>query len=67
MTAVRVVLPAHLRSLAHVGAEISVEAQTATVAGMVDAIEAGYPVLRGTIRDPATATRRRCYVRWLTA
>lgn len=58
MTTVRVVLPAHLRSLAQVGGEISVEAHAATVAGVVDAIEADYPVLCGTIRDPATAKRR---------
>jgi molybdopterin synthase sulfur carrier subunit len=58
MIAVRVVLPAHLRNLARVDSEISVEVQTATVAAVVDAIEADYPVLRGTIRDPATAKRR---------
>lgn len=58
MTTVRVVLPAHLRNLAHVHGEISVEVQTATVAAVVDAIEADYPVLLGTIRDPATAKRR---------
>jgi sulfur-carrier protein len=58
MTAVRVVLPAHLRNLARVDGEISVEVQTATVTAVIDAIEADYPVLRGTIRDPATAKRR---------
>jgi sulfur-carrier protein len=58
MTAVRVVLPAHLRNLARVDGEISVDVQAATVAGVLDAVEADYPVLRGTIRDPATATRR---------
>jgi molybdopterin synthase sulfur carrier subunit len=58
MTTVRVVLPAHLRNLARVDGEIKVEVQTATVAAVVDAIEADYPVLRGTIRDPATAQRR---------
>jgi sulfur-carrier protein len=58
VTTVRVVLPAHLRNLARVGSEISVEVQAATVAAVVDAIEADYPVLRGTIRDPATAKRR---------
>jgi molybdopterin synthase sulfur carrier subunit len=58
MTAVRVVLPAHLRSLARLDGEICVEVQIETVAGVVDAIEADYPVLRGTIRDPATAKRR---------
>jgi sulfur-carrier protein len=58
MTAVRVVLPAHLRNLARVHGEICVEARTDTVSAVVDAIEADYPVLRGTIRDPATAKRR---------
>jgi sulfur-carrier protein len=58
MTAVRVVLPAHLRNLAQVDGEICVQAQTETVAGVLDAIEADYPVLCGTIRDPATAKRR---------
>jgi sulfur-carrier protein len=58
MTAIRVVLPAHLRNLARVDGEICVEVQTATVAAVVDALETDYPVLRGTIRDPATAKRR---------
>jgi sulfur-carrier protein len=58
VTTVRVVLPAHLRNLARVDGEVCVEAGTDTVAGVVDAIEAEYPVLRGTIRDPATAERR---------
>jgi molybdopterin synthase sulfur carrier subunit len=58
MTAVRVVLPAHLRNLARVDGEICVDVQTATVAAVVDAIEADYPMLRGTIRDPVTAKRR---------
>jgi molybdopterin synthase sulfur carrier subunit len=58
MTKVRVVLPAHLRTLARLDGEISVDVEIATVATVVDAIEADYPVLRGTIRDPATAKRR---------
>jgi molybdopterin synthase sulfur carrier subunit len=58
MTTVRVVLPAHLRNLARVDGEIRVEVPTPTVAAVVDAIESDYPVLRGTIRDPATAKRR---------
>jgi sulfur-carrier protein len=58
MTTVRVVLPAHLRNLARVDGEISVEVRSPTVAAVVDAIESDYPVLRGTIRDPATAKRR---------
>jgi molybdopterin synthase sulfur carrier subunit len=58
MTSIRVVLPAHLRNLARVDGEIRVEVHTATLRAVVDAIESDYPVLRGTIRDPATAKRR---------
>jgi molybdopterin synthase sulfur carrier subunit len=58
MTTIRVVLPAHLRNLARVDGEISVEARSPTVAAVVDAIESDFPVLRGTIRDPTTAERR---------
>jgi sulfur-carrier protein len=58
MTVVRVVLPAHLRSLARVDGEICVDAQSPTLAAVLDAVEADYPVLRGTIRDPTTAKRR---------
>lgn len=59
---IRVVLPAHLRQLAHCAHEIEVEAQ-ATQRGVLDAIEAAYPMLRGTMRDPATG-RRRAFVRF---
>lgn len=52
----RVVLPYHLRSLAKVDGEVTVEGST--VAEVVDALEAAYPALRGTIRDPATGLRR---------
>jgi molybdopterin synthase sulfur carrier subunit len=52
----RVVLPYHLKSLAKVDGEVSVEGST--VAEVVDALEAAYPALRGTIRDPATGLRR---------
>jgi molybdopterin synthase sulfur carrier subunit len=56
---VRVVLPYHLRNLAHVGSEIELElAGPVTVRSVVDAIEAHYPMLLGTIRDHATKQRR---------
>jgi molybdopterin synthase sulfur carrier subunit len=56
---VRVVLPYHLRNLAHVGSEIEVElAGTVSVRSVVDAIEARYPMLLGTIRDHGTRQRR---------
>lgn len=52
----RVVLPYHLRSLAKVEGEVTVEGST--VAEVLDSLEAAYPALRGTIRDPASGTRR---------
>lgn len=52
----RVVLPYHLKSLAKVDGEVTVEGSTVTE--LVDALEAAYPALRGTIRDPATGQRR---------
>ncbi len=60
---IRVVLPAHLRALARVNGEITIEPQEATAAGVIDAIEARFPMLRGTIRDHYTQ-RRRSYVRF---
>lgn len=54
---IRVVLPAHLRQLAHCEREISVDA-AATQRAVLDAIEHRYPALRGTLRDPATGQRR---------
>jgi molybdopterin converting factor small subunit len=54
---IRVVLPSHLRQLAHCDREIQVDA-AATQRAVMDAIEARYPALRGTIRDPATGARR---------
>jgi molybdopterin converting factor small subunit len=61
---IRVVLPAHLRTLAHVGDEVSIEvAGRATLASVLDALEAEYPVLRGTIRDHDTH-KRRAFVRF---
>jgi molybdopterin synthase sulfur carrier subunit len=60
MTAtVRIELPAHLRTLAGVGREVSVEVDgTATLRAAIDALEARYPMLRGTIRDQVTQQRR---------
>jgi len=56
---IRVVLPYHLRMLARVGAEVTLEvAGPATQRSVLDALEACYPVLRGTIRDHVTQQRR---------
>ena len=52
-------LPAHLRTLAQVGAEVEIEvAGQATLRSVLDALEACYPMLRGTIRDHVTQDRR---------
>jgi hypothetical protein len=56
---IRVVLPAHLRNLAGVGGEVELDVtEPVTLAAALDALEARYPVLRGTIRDAATGKRR---------
>lgn len=56
---IRVVLPAHLRTLAQVDGEVQVEVSgTVTTRSVLDALEARYPVLRGTIRDHLTQKRR---------
>ena len=56
---IRVILPAHLRTLARVDGEVKVDvAGPATVAAVLDALEATYPMLRGTIRDQVTQQRR---------
>jgi sulfur-carrier protein len=56
---VRVVLPAHLRTLARAGGEVGVEiAGPATLRAVLDALEARYPALRGTLRDRTTGERR---------
>jgi hypothetical protein len=61
---IRVVLPQHLRTLARVGEEVEVRVEgTATQRAVLDALEAGYPVLRGTIRGH-TNERRRPFVRF---
>jgi sulfur-carrier protein len=56
---IRVVLPAHLRNLAKVGDEVQLEIQgPVTQRSVLDALEARYPALRGTIRDHVTQQRR---------
>jgi molybdopterin synthase sulfur carrier subunit len=56
---IRVTLPQHLRQLAQVSREIELEVPAApTQADLLDALEAAYPMLRGTVRDPATMKRR---------
>ena len=56
---IRVVLPTHLRSLARVDDEVAVAIEgRPTRAAVLDALEAAYPVLRGTIRDQETRQRR---------
>ncbi len=55
----RVELPAHLRTLARVNGEVTVEvAGVPTIASVLDALEASYPALRGTIREYGTLRRR---------
>jgi molybdopterin converting factor small subunit len=61
---IRVVLPAHLRTLAQVQGEVELDVQGApTQRTVIDALEARYPALRGTIRD-STTQRRRPFVRF---
>ncbi len=56
---VRVVLPQHLQTLAKVGPEVAIEVgERVTQRAVLDAVEATYPVLRGTIRDRVTHKRR---------
>ena len=56
---IRVILPQHLRTLANVGREVTLEVEgAATQRSLVDALEARYPMLRGTIRDQVTQQRR---------
>jgi molybdopterin synthase sulfur carrier subunit len=56
---IRVVLPFHLRNLARVDGEVEIAvASPVTVPAVLDALEARYPVLRGTIRDHGTLKRR---------
>ena len=56
---IRVVLPAHLRTLARVDGELKVDVEgVATQRSVLDALEATYPMLRGTMRDQVTQERR---------
>jgi len=56
---IRVTLPAHLRTLAHVNGEVKLDvAEPVTQRAVLDALEATYPMLSGTIRDQATKERR---------
>jgi len=61
---IRVVLPAHLRTLARVNGEVKLDVDgPATQRSILDALEAAYPMLRGTIRDHVTQ-QRRAFVRF---
>jgi molybdopterin synthase sulfur carrier subunit len=60
---IRVVLPAHLRTLARVDGEVTLDVEQPTQRRVLDALEASYPVLRGTIRDRVTQ-QRRAFVRF---
>ena len=56
---IRVVLPAHLRTLAKVGSEVEIDVEgRATLGSVLDALEDRYPMLCGTIRDHVTQQRR---------
>ena len=64
MTTVRVALPSHLRTLAGIDGDAAVQVPAQpTIADVLDALEASYPVLRGTIRDHGTH-RRRAFMRF---
>ena len=59
MTSVRVAIPSHLRTLAGIDGDVTVEvADQPSIGDVLDAVEAAYPVLRGTIRDHGTLKRR---------
>jgi molybdopterin synthase sulfur carrier subunit len=56
---VRVILPSHLRTLAHVGSEVTLEVEgPVTQRSILDALETRYPMLQGTIRDHVSKQRR---------
>ena len=56
---IRVILPFHLRNLAHVGNEVTLEVEgEVTIRSVLDALEASYPMLRGAIREHDTLQRR---------
>ncbi|HSZ62850.1 MAG TPA: MoaD/ThiS family protein [Terriglobales bacterium] len=59
MSVIRVILPHHLRTLAHIATEVQLEINGPTTQrSVLDALEARYPMLRGTIRDQVTLERR---------
>jgi molybdopterin synthase sulfur carrier subunit len=61
---IRIVLPAHLKTLARVSTEVQLDVEDgATQSAVLDALEATYPALRGTIRDHVTH-KRRAFVRF---
>ena len=61
---IRVVLPAHLRTLAHVDGEVTLDVKGAvTQRSVLDALEARFPMLQGTIREHGTL-KRRAFVRF---
>jgi len=61
---IRVVLPAHLRTLARVDGEVQIDVKSpVTQRAVLDALEARYPMLRGTVRDHVTL-KRRAFVRF---
>jgi len=56
---IRVMLPQHLRTLAHIGSEVTLQVEgPITQRSVLDALETRYPMLRGTIRDQVTQQRR---------
>jgi molybdopterin converting factor small subunit len=55
---IRVILPAHLRTLGRVDGEVKLEIGESTIGALLDALEEQYPVLRGAIRDHVTQQRR---------
>lgn len=64
MATIRVVMPAHLRTLAKVNGEVTVEIEGAvTTSSILDALEAQYPMLAGTVREHVTK-KRRAFVRF---
>jgi len=64
MSDIRVILPQHLRTLAHAGAEVAIAVDPpVTIRSVLDALEAKYPMLRGTIRDH-TMRERRAFLRF---
>ena len=55
---IRVILPAHLRTLGRAGSEVTLEVKETTIGGLLDALEESYPTLKGAVRDHVTLQRR---------